>query len=265
MIDGLSPAARALLASARDGMSPDAAAIRRMRGKIDAAVGATVGDSALAVKSTTVGGTVLALKVGLKVALIGLVGLAVGSAVHTQRDRVTRADRVIVAPQIELSSLQAETLTPVVRGAPAMIDMALAPTRRARPHASTVTAIVVPSRASPRPIAIARPSAAAPAPEPAGAKVPEVPRTIVRANLAREVELIDLAMSALRRRDTAQALAAIHTHATETAGAGQLAEDAAAIEIEALCRLRDETVTAKLATFDARFPRSAQRSRLTCR
>ena len=52
-------------------------------------------------------------------------------------------------------------------------------------------------------------------------------------------------------------------HAAETRGSGQLAEDAAAIEVEALCRLHDPSVSAKLDAFDARFPRSAQRSRLT--
>jgi len=77
------------------------------------------------------------------------------------------------------------------------------------------------------------------------------------------VELVDLAMAALRRGDTTAALAAIRKHRSETLGAGQLAEDAAAIEIEALCRRHDPSVVAKLDAFDARFPRSAQRSRLS--
>jgi hypothetical protein len=72
-------------------------------------------------------------------------------------------------------------------------------------------------------------------------------------------------MAALRRGAPADALAAVVVHAAETAGAGQLAEDAAAIEIEALCRLHDSTVAAKLAAFDAKWPESAQRSRLTTR
>ncbi|HWU87301.1 MAG TPA: hypothetical protein VN253_08500, partial [Kofleriaceae bacterium] len=85
------------------------------------------------------------------------------------------------------------------------------------------------------------------------------------ADLAREVELVDRAMAALHRGDPSGALAAVHAHGVETAGAGQLAEDAAAIEIEALCRLHDPSVGAKLAAFDARWPESAQRARLPTR
>lgn len=81
--------------------------------------------------------------------------------------------------------------------------------------------------------------------------------------LAREVELIDQAMAALRKRDLSAALVAARTHATETAGRGQLAEDASAIEIEALCRLRDPAADSKLVAFDTRWPHSAQRSRIT--
>jgi hypothetical protein len=70
-------------------------------------------------------------------------------------------------------------------------------------------------------------------------------------------------MAAMRRGDPRAALVAVRTHATETAGTGQLAEDAAAIEVEALCKLGDASVTARLAAFDKRWPSSAQRSRLT--
>jgi hypothetical protein len=102
---------------------------------------------------------------------------------------------------------------------------------------------------------------AKPARPPSGRK-PAAPRP-AGIELGREVELIDTAMAAMRRGDATAALAAVRTHATETAGSGQLAEDAAAIEIEAACRLHDATVGAKLAAFDARWPSSAQRSRLT--
>lgn len=82
------------------------------------------------------------------------------------------------------------------------------------------------------------------------------------ADLAREVELVDLAMAALNRGEPRVALSAVQRHAAETGGRGQLAEDAAAIEIEALCQLHDPATAIKRAAFDARFPRSAQRSRL---
>ena len=84
-----------------------------------------------------------------------------------------------------------------------------------------------------------------------------------RADLAREVELADLATAALRRGELAVALAAVATHARETGGAGQLAEDVAAIEIEVLCRGGDARAPRRLTAFDARWPRSAQRARLT--
>jgi type IV secretory pathway VirB10-like protein len=111
----------------------------------------------------------------------------------------------------------------------------------------------------------------APAPVAAGAAAPAAPPpwapTQVAAppaiGLAREVELIDRAMAALRGGDPAEALRTVRRHAAETAGHGQLAEDAAAIEIEALCQLHDPSTNRQLEVFDARFPRSAQRSRLT--
>ena len=81
--------------------------------------------------------------------------------------------------------------------------------------------------------------------------------------LAREVELVDRAMTALRRGELRAALAAVRLHGTETAYRGQLAEDATAIEIEALCRLHDPQATARLSAFDTRWPTSAQRARLT--
>jgi hypothetical protein len=70
-------------------------------------------------------------------------------------------------------------------------------------------------------------------------------------------------MAALKRGDAHAALASVRLHREETRNHGQLAEDADAIEIEALCRLHDRRVFAKLEAFDARWPESAQRSRLT--
>jgi hypothetical protein len=105
----------------------------------------------------------------------------------------------------------------------------------------------------------------APAAAPVAPVAPPRPRAAVvpRADLAREVELVDQAMEALRSGKYAEAIAAVRVHAVETRGQGQLAEDAAAIEIEAACRLHDPEVAAKLAAFDERFPTSAQRSQLS--
>lgn len=86
----------------------------------------------------------------------------------------------------------------------------------------------------------------------------EPPPVQARADLAREVALLDLAM----RADPSGALATLQIYDAETAGQGQMAEDAAAIGIEADCKLRDDA-SARLAAFDARWPSSAQRTRIT--
>lgn len=216
---GLSPEARALLDAARAGMSPDAAAIRRMRGKIDGAVGAAASGGAIAIK----------------LGLVGIVAaIAVGAGLH---DRARAAE----PPRLEMPMARIDVVAPAVRPiverAP---EIEMAPISMKRPRIVQVAHAAAPIAAAPREVAV-----------------------IVRADLAREVELIDLAMGSLRRGDSARALAALHTHALETHGTGQLAEDAAAIEVEALCRIHDPSVAAKLEAFDARYPRSAQRSRLT--
>lgn len=81
-------------------------------------------------------------------------------------------------------------------------------------------------------------------------------------SLAREVELIDRAMTALRAGHPDAALASISIYHRETADRGQLLEDAAAIDIEASCALHLD-VSTKLAAFDRAWPSSAQRSRLS--
>ncbi|HET9620340.1 MAG TPA: hypothetical protein VFP84_03160, partial [Kofleriaceae bacterium] len=58
MSEGLSPQARALLDAARGGMAPDAAAVRRMRGRLDAAM------TRAAVKSGASGKLALGAKLG---------------------------------------------------------------------------------------------------------------------------------------------------------------------------------------------------------
>jgi hypothetical protein len=85
-------------------------------------------------------------------------------------------------------------------------------------------------------------------------------------SLAREIELVDRASLGLRRRDLDAARATLQTYADETKGRGQLAQDAGAIEVEVLCRLRDSTAATQLAAFEQRWPSSAHRSHLraTC-
>ncbi len=219
--EGLSPAARALLDAARDGMGPDAAAIARMKVKVVSTAGATAT-------------TAIAIKLGI-VAVVAT--LAAGAAIYGNRSRA------VTPPRIELTATHNEASAAVAQS-------------RAD---STGAAAITPSRSEPiemAPDRMTRPRTTPVAQPPSGVAPG-------RADLSREVELLDLAMTALRAGDTTSALAAIRKHASETRGAGQLAEDAAAIEIEALCRRHDPSVVAKLDAFDARFPRSAQRSRLS--
>jgi hypothetical protein len=96
--------------------------------------------------------------------------------------------------------------------------------------------------------------------------VPAPPVAVVApvtpATLAREVALLDAAMTSLHENDPADTLATLVIYDRETLGHGQLAEDASALEIEARCRT-NQPVADKLATFDQRWPRSVQRLRLT--
>jgi hypothetical protein len=212
----LSPSARALLDAAREGMSPDAAAISRVRGKVTAAAGGAAASA-------------LVIKLGLA----GVLAAVAVGAIVSQRGEAP------MTPQLALPVEAPSPITPITR-------------------VHEVAPVEAPQAAEPAPIEMA----AVPMRRDDTAKLTV---DIEPADLAREVELIDRAMKALATNDLRRALATVELHVAETRGAGQLAEDAAAIEIEALCRLRTSarTITAKLDAFDARFPRSAQRSRLS--
>ena len=223
----------------------------------------------------------------MKLGIVALVaGVAGGAWLYARRDAATA-----MVPRVELVSPSEAPRQATVHELPApavhtddliTIEPPVATPRRTSPADEAVRA--VPAVRAPRdaasppgrqvPARSSRDAASPPDREvPARAAIPGIhgrgtaaergaalPRGV---DLAREVELLDTAMAALRGGDAAAALLAVQRHAAETAGRGQLAEDAAAIEIEALCRLHDPTTSAKLEAFDARFPRSAQRSRLT--
>lgn len=142
------------------------------------------------------------------------------------------------------------------------IALVALPRKTERPSAPQVTA---PSVELDEPRAAVRVASA----EPTVAAAPIVatsPRAVAPATLAREVELIDRAMLALKSGAAPAALDAIAIFERETQHHGQMAEDAAAIAIEAHCVLEHD-VTARLAAFDRSYPSSAQRTRLqqTCR
>lgn len=124
------------------------------------------------------------------------------------------------------------------------------------PLAPQVTANSVDTDVPPTVVHVARtePSVAAAAPVAAPPPAP-------LATLAREVELIDRAMLALKAGAAPAALDAIAMFDRETQHHGQMAEDAAAIAIEAHCQLEHD-VRARLAAFERAYPSSAQRARL---
>ena len=236
----MSPEARALLEAAREGLSPSPAAIHRIRAKVGASAAAA-----------GAGGTALALKLGL-LSVVAVV--AIGAGVYA-----TRRGPEPVVPRLELAAAPAPepARLAVHEGAPPPA-LVVAP-EAVSPAVPASPAVVVASEHHDH-AAIAHPPIAATTD---GNAAPRPTRSAV--DLAREVELVDTAMTALKGGDPRAALAAVHQHASETRGQGQLAEDAAAIEVEALCRLHDPSTNAKLEAFDARFPKSAQRSRLSNR
>jgi hypothetical protein len=266
--DGLGPEARALLEAAREGMSPDAATVRRMRGKIGHATAAGTATAGIAVAA--------------KLFVVGVIAAVVAAGVYVERRRAAHAAQV-AAPSAGPVAVESPPVVaapprvaPAVVARPRVAPEVAASAAPVSPAARVVIGESPPAEPPPRRIALASAPARATAPatrRPAGAvpasvaksPPPSPPRGAI--DLAREVELVDLAMSALGRGDPATALATAQRHASETGGHGQLAEDAAAIEIEALCQLHEPSRTAKLAAFDARFPHSAQRSRLdgSCR
>lgn len=253
----LSPDARALIDAAR-GVGPDAAAIARMRGKIELAV---TGGAATAAKLGSTTGSAKAIAAGSTLALgtAGKLGVAA----------------LVLAAGVGLFAARRDP-TPTALGPLELPSTAsTASTGRAASHVPGPPASSGPADrvASPTPASSSRAPLAAPAirpiaRDPRGASTPrpatqDAAQPPVGVTLAREVELVDRAMVALTAGDPAGALAAVRLHARETAGRGQLAEDATAIQIEALCTQRSPVAARELARFDARWPSSAQRARLT--
>ncbi len=128
--------------------------------------------------------------------------------------------------------------------------------RAVAPHVSTPSAELDEPRGIAEHVTVAEPVA-----PPIPAPRLEFHGTSPRASLAREVELIDRAMLALRQNKPAAALEATTTFDRETHRAGQMAEDAGAIALEAHCKL-GHNVSILLEVFDRTYPSSAQRARI---
>lgn len=231
-MSGLGPTSRNLVAAARRGLDPSPEVAARVRAKISLAVGAGATVATSAPRAASVAPKAAALGAGKVVALTAIVGVLVTTAWFV----VHRAP----APT--------STVPAIVVPAGADMDPAVDVHVAATAHADRVVAAAPPPTAHARIVAVQDPS------------VPEI-KIAEPPTLAREVELVDTAMASLRANDPANALATLVVYERETAGHGQLAEDAAALEIEARCRSH-AAFEAQLSQFDARWPSSVQRARI---
>ena len=241
--DELGPGARALLDAARDGLSPDAAAVRRVHARIQLA---------------TAGGAAAGAALGVKLGAIAVVAAVLaGAAIYATRGASVpaAAPSVAVAPAPASAPAPAVAVATPARAAAASDDDEQITIETPQRPVARIAPAAAPHRAP-------NPAAAAPRAAPPAGSNPAAAAPSTGIALGREVELIDLAMTALRRGDSPGALRVVRAYTAEAAGAGQLGQDAAAIEIEALCKLADPAARDKLAAFDVRFPRSAQRPRL---
>jgi hypothetical protein len=230
----LGPIARLLVDSAREGLGPDDIAVARVRARVTASVAAGAATTAVATKAAAASGAGIAsAKI---VALVALAGVATGGTIvvanrEPDKPRMAHAAPPPVSVTIPIPPPAVAAPPPTVAAAPALV---VEQPRHERPK--VVRAI-------------------APAP-------PEPPAAVAPPSLARELALIDDATSALRGGQPADAIATLAIYDHETAGHGQLAEDGAAVELEALCALHAPSVPAKLSDFDRRWPHSAQRERI---
>ncbi len=245
---------RSLLAAAREGLEPDAAAAARVRAKVAAAIagaGATGATGAAAVipAPAKAARTSALLKVGAALVTAGVVATLLVIAIPHRTPEPPRLS--VPAADLEHDELRTEIRVAASSDASGASDAdapEIAPA--ARP----------PIRRAPLP-APAEPEPAARATEPATPAPTDATPLVEPATLSREVELIDLAMVSLRKNAPRAAIEAIRVFDRETFGHGQMAEDAAAIAIEAHCRLHED-VTDALADFDRTWPSSAQRERI---
>jgi hypothetical protein len=242
--DVLDADVRALLDLGREQLAPDPATVGRLRTRIATTVavaGAGVGVLGLA-KSLGAKG------VAVKLAVVATVGIAAGAAIHVVH--VVRGASVAPAAPVIMTAPDVEAHE-VVHPTIAIATHDAAAPRPSLP-ASSPPALLPPAPSPPAPSPMIA-SAAPPSAQPSPAR---------RVSLARETELVELASHALRAGDLAAVRDAIAAYTHETGGAGQLAEDIDAIEIEALCGANDPSASTKLAAFDVRWPHAGQRHRL---
>ena len=234
-MSGLGPTSRNLVAAARRGLDPTADVAARVRAKVALAVGAGATMATSTPRAASVAPKAAAIGAGKVVAITAIVGALITAAWVVQRTPAT--DVTNDAPAISV---------------PAGADLDPAIDVHVATSARTDRVIVTPPAPPNVHVRAAVPSA----------RVPEIEMPDEPPTLAREVELVDTAMASLRADDPANALATLVVYERETAGHGQLAEDAAALESEARCRSNQTPYADQLKAFDERWPRSVQRARI---
>jgi len=256
--DVLDADARSLLELGRDHLGPDPDTVARLRGRVETAV-------AVAGTATIAAG--IASKLGLtsvKLALVAVTVTTVSTVAVIQVVRRPSHSEVVAPTRVIATHAHASPVRPIV--APIVTPM-LAHEPTSASHGNAVVPLDLDAETSPDLVVrTAKPSTAtlaAPARPPEQAPPVVAPVAPKRASLARETELVDLATQAVRANDLSTLRQTIAVYARETGGAGQLAEDIDAIEVEALCRANDPAAPQRLAAFDARWPRAGQRHRLT--
>ena len=254
--------AKALIEAARPALGPDVAAIARMRAAVDVAAGATA-----AAASTTIGAS--GAKAVATTSALGVGKIATTGALIVGGMKLRSSPRGV--------SLATSAPTEVAANVVAVAPIASAPAVALNKPAASSNEPPAPAPApAPAPIVVAQRgapaianhraatnehAAASVAPEPQASASPVVvaPPEAASLPLAREVELLDNATVALRNGSTTLALGMIDKYEHATSGHGQLAEDAAAIKVEALCTTHDTTT---VTAIELRFPHIAQRTRV---
>jgi hypothetical protein len=280
----LGPTTRWLIEAAREGLGPDRAAITRVHARVltsvaavgaiavtDAAASATPTASA-ASAGTTVATTATTASSATS-ALVATGGAAVGKLVAFGAAIVLVATGATVAtliPSMRGTGSSSPTGTPapvhrpVAAPAPAPIPAAGLADHTAPPAIATPSTSLTFPKHLPKARSATLPDADAPA-----TAAPEIaPRPVMveaprpRATLAREVELVRAASDDVLAGHPALALAELATYSRETEGHGQLAEEAGATEVEALCTIHDPRARERFTWFATTWPASPEHDRL---
>ena len=269
----LSSQARDLLAEARAGLEPDAARLARGRERMlaattAAAASAVVGTAAVtgvpAVGAPAIASTAAPIAPATQAAGLGAPALvSVGVAVLAV---VVAA--VLLVPRLGSSSSgTAPRVAAPARPAPAVVERVAAVDTPATPdHAidlDDITLETAPPTRTARPpspsapaVAVA-PGPAEPPAEPVAPAEPPAPAD----SLTRELAWLRAARAALRAGTPDAALIALASYQREFT-AGQLAEEAAALAVEAACAAGRGDVEARRAAFMRQWPTSTARARV---